>query len=60
MRSHQYENFPNLPNGKVWDSYVENQTASAWRVYWMYGPNEKDEKGVEIAVITVLLIGPHL
>lgn len=60
LRSHQYENFPNLPNEKVWDSYVENQTASAWRVYWMYGPNEKDENGVEIAVITVLLIGPHL
>ncbi|WP_328632253.1 hypothetical protein [Streptomyces sp. NBC_00356] len=60
LRSHQYENFPDLPDQKVWDSYVENQTPAAWRVYWMYGPNEKDEQGNEIAVITVLVIGPHL
>jgi len=41
------------------DSYVENRTPGAWRIYWMYGPNEiRDD--VEIAVITVLMIGPHL
>lgn len=61
LNSHQYENFPGQPKGKVWDSYVENHTPGAWRIYWMYGPNEHDPAtGREIPVITVLDITPHL
>jgi hypothetical protein len=38
-------------NGEdVWDSYVENNVPSAWRVFWHYGPGER--------VITVVLIHP--
>ena len=59
LNSHQYESFPVAKDVKVWDSYVENRTPGAWRIYWMYGPNEMRD-GVEIAVITVLVIGPHL
>ena len=58
LHSHQYENFPGVPKAKVWDSYVENKTPNAWRIFWMYGPNETIE-GKEIAVITVLAITPH-
>ncbi len=40
------------PNGEdVWESYVENNTPSAWRVFWFYGP--------ETGVITVFAITPH-
>lgn len=61
LNSHPYENFPGLPGGKVWDSYVENQTPGAWRIYWRYGPNERNQAtGEDIAVITVLKISPHL
>lgn len=60
LKSHEYENFPGYEKDKVWDSYVENKTPSAWRVYWMYGPNEQDEAGEEIHVITVLQISAHL
>jgi hypothetical protein len=61
LNSHQYENFPGLPGGKVWDSYVENNTPGAWRIYWRYGPNEHNPAtGEEIAMITVLKISPHL
>lgn len=59
LHSHQYQHFPGLEKGKVWDSYVENRTAGAWRIYWTYGPNETRD-GKEIPVITVLVIGPHL
>lgn len=60
LNSHQYENFPGLPAGKVWDSYVENHTPSAWRIFWRYGPNETDPAtGKEVPVITVLKVGPH-
>lgn len=58
LHSHQYESFPGLPKAKVWDSYVENKTPSAWRIFWMYGPNEMVD-GKEIAIITVLAITPH-
>lgn len=60
LHSHQYENFPGHTAEKVWDSYVENHSPSAWRVYWMYGPDEKDDQGEPLSVITVLVIGPHL
>lgn len=59
LHSHLYQHFPGLEKGKVWDSYVENRTPGAWRIYWMYGPNEVRDD-VETAVVTVLVIGPHL
>ena len=59
LHSHLYQYFPGLEKGKVWDSYVENRTPGAWRIYWMYGPNEVRD-GKEISIITVLVIGPHL
>ncbi|WP_031509442.1 hypothetical protein [Streptomyces megasporus] len=60
LHSHQYESFPGHSDVKVWDSYVENRTPGAWRIYWRYGPNEKNDLNEEIPVITVLVIGPHL
>lgn len=39
------------PSKPVWDSYVENNTPAAWRIYWQYGPDDHE--------ITVLTIGPH-
>jgi hypothetical protein len=59
LHSHLYQHFPGLEKGKVWDSYVENHAPGAWRIYWMYGPSEIRD-GKEIAIITVLVIGPHL
>lgn len=57
LNSHRYENFPGHPKEKVWDSYVD-QGAGAWRVFWMYGPDEK-RGGAPVPVITVLAITPH-
>ena len=48
--SHLYESFPVDRDVTVWDSYVENRTPGAWRIFWCYGP----AKGV----ITVLAITP--
>ena len=59
LHSHLYQHFPGLEKGKGWDSYVENRTPGAWRIFWMYGPSERRDDA-EIAVITVLVIGPHL
>jgi hypothetical protein len=54
LHSHQYESFPVDRNVKVWDSYIENKTPGAWRIFWRYGPDEPGQP-----VITVLWIGPH-
>jgi hypothetical protein len=56
LHSHQYESFPIDRDIKVWDSYVDNRTPSAWRIFWRYGP---DEAALDKPVITVLAIGPH-
>lgn len=39
------------PGGEtIWNSYVENGTPNAWRIFWLYGgPDE----------IFVLSVGPH-
>lgn len=62
LNSHKY-NSTTGPNGEeVWESYVENKTPAAWRVFWCYGPDE--QQGVKpnirvIKVITVVAITPH-
>lgn len=54
LASHLYESFPVDREVKVWDSYVENNAPSAWRIFWCYGPDKEDQP-----VIAVLAIGPH-
>ena len=36
---------------KVWESYLENNTPAAGRIFWSYGPKQKD--------ITIIGIEPH-
>jgi hypothetical protein len=49
LHSHKYSVMKAL-NGSadVWESYVENNTPAAWRVFWIYGP----EKG-QITIVAV-------
>ncbi len=51
FHSHKYNDKKGKNGEDVWESYVENNNPSAWRVFWHYGPN-KDE-------ITILLITPR-
>lgn len=51
LNSHKYSSVHG-PNGQeVWESYVENRTPSAWRIFWHYGPGAD--------VITIVSITPH-
>ena len=62
LSSHKYGSMKG-PNGEdVWESYVENDTSAAWRVFWCYGLDEEagEEPDLTIAkVITVVAITPH-
>ncbi|MDA8358423.1 MAG: hypothetical protein M0Z95_19525 [Actinomycetota bacterium] len=51
LNSHPYQTFKG-PNGEpVYESYVEQHTPGAWRVWWFYGPANGE--------ITVVDLGPH-
>lgn len=51
LNSHPYRSLHGLRGETVWDSYVENRTPSAWRIFWHYGHDPE--------TITVVAIGPH-
>ena len=36
---------------RVWQSYLENKTSSAMRMYWVYGPDQQE--------ITIIGLEPH-
>lgn len=51
LRVHPFHSLKG-PNGEaVFEAYVENQTAGAWRIWFWFGPGRE--------TITVVAIGPH-
>ncbi|MGO1054900.1 hypothetical protein [Crossiella sp. CA198] len=51
LHSHDYKSVPGPGGATLWESYVENRTPSAWRIWWIYGPDDGQ--------ITIVTIGPH-
>ena len=51
LNSHKYVSMKGVSGEDVWDSYVENKTPRAWRIFWHYGPGDSE--------ITVVSITPH-
>lgn len=53
LQTHPYSllEHPWSRNEKVFEAYVQNKTPGAYRVFWCYGPHQKE--------ITILAITPH-
>lgn len=51
LNSHEFHSIKGVNGERVWESYVENRTAGAWRIFWHYGPGR--------SVITILTISEH-
>ena len=51
LNTHEINSLSARFDVKVWESYIENKSPSAKRIFWAYGPNQKD--------ITILAIEPH-
>jgi hypothetical protein len=51
LHSHKFQSIMGPSGEDVWESYVENRTAGAWRIWWMYGPRPD--------VITLIKLGKH-
>src|ERR1700722_4349299 len=51
LNTHKYDEMKG-PNGEeVFESYAQNNTPGAYRIFWHYGPEKK--------MITILAITPH-
>jgi hypothetical protein len=51
LASHEIDDLSRKHGRKIFQSYLENKTPSAGRVFWAYGPDKQD--------ITVLAVEPH-
>lgn len=51
LKTHKYDELKG-PNGEeIFESYAQNNTPGAYRIFWFYGPEKKE--------ITVIAITPH-
>ena len=51
LETHEIPSLSRRYGMKVWQSYLENQTPAAGRIYWCYGPNRGQ--------ITIIGLEPH-
>lgn len=53
VQTHAYESLkhPLVPAEKVFEAYAQQNTPSAYRIFWCYGPARKE--------ITIIAITPH-
>ena len=51
LESHEISSLSKRYGMKVWESYLENKTPAAGRLFWVYGPGRGD--------ITIIGLEPH-
>jgi hypothetical protein len=51
LNSHKFSSLNEKYNCEVWESYIQNNTPGAWRLFWRYGEGKNE--------ITLLLVTPH-
>ncbi len=51
LNTHEIPDLSRRYGRKVWQSYLENRSSRAMRMYWVYGPEQKD--------ITIIGLEPH-
>lgn len=50
LRTHEFKTHICPHNDKLFEAYAENNTAAAFRIFWCYDPNERDQ--IVIVAIT--------
>ena len=51
LATHKHTALSKESGKEVFEAYAENQTPTAYRIFWHYGPGEKE--------ITIIAITPH-
>ena len=58
LNTHEFTSLAGANGEKMFEAYAQNNTPSAYRIFWHYGPDEIKGKN-RIPVITVVAITPH-
>jgi len=59
LQTHKHFSLSRRYKREVFEAYAQQHTSSAYRVYWHYRPDETDEKGKHVSVLTIVAILPH-
>ena len=59
LQTHEFESLTTRYGKKVFEAYVQQKTPGAYRIFWHYGPDEIDNNGERVAIITIVTITPH-
>ena len=51
LKSHDIDDLSIRYGARIWESYLENNTPAAGRIFWVYGPGKNE--------ITIVAIEPH-
>jgi len=51
LNTHKYSEMEGSNGEEIFESYAQNNTPGAYRIFWYYGPGKKE--------ITVIAITPH-
>ncbi len=51
LQTHEFTSLKSPKGEKVFEAYAEQTTSAAYRIFWYYGPKEKQ--------ITIISITPH-
>ena len=59
LQSHPYYSLKGPSGERVFESYAEQNTPNAYRLFWYYGPDRLNKSGTCIPVITIMGIVPY-
>ena len=59
LRTRPHQSLSRRYRVKVFESYIQQRTPGAYRTFWHFGPDEMNDNGVRIPIITILDITPH-
>ncbi|MGA3373721.1 MAG: hypothetical protein ABSC48_18390 [Terracidiphilus sp.] len=58
LHTYEFQSLTGLNGEKIFEAYAQNNTPSAYRIFWHYGPDEITAKK-RTPVITIVAITPH-
>jgi len=59
LQTHEFKSLTRRYGKKVFEAYIQQDTPGAYRVFWNFGPDEKDSKGKRVPIISIVAITPH-
>lgn len=59
LQTHEYRTLSRWYKRKTFEACAQQNTPGAYRIFWHYGDDIKDENGTVTPVITIIAITPH-